>query len=133
MRGGKCGWQTYTKFMKFMHLKYPSILKQRFSTFGTVITIADNEQDHVEIDSDYIYTCINIYMTNYIYMTYVDMYTYTYTYVHTFIYVYIYSINIYSQVTWSCICLYTLILTITIKDTFLYTLILTIIIKDTVL
>jgi len=40
------------KIMKFMHLKYPNILKQRFPTFGTVITVADNEQDDVEIDSD---------------------------------------------------------------------------------
>jgi len=46
---------------------------------------ADNEQDDVEIDSDYIYTCINMYMTYYIYMTYVYMCT----------------INIYTQVTWS--------------------------------
>jgi hypothetical protein len=38
--------------MKFMHLKYPNILKQRFPTFGTVITVAANEQDDVEIDSD---------------------------------------------------------------------------------
>jgi len=35
-----------------MHLKYPNILKQRFPTFGTVITVADNEEDNVEIDSD---------------------------------------------------------------------------------
>jgi len=40
------------KFMKFMHLRYPNILKQRSPTFGTVITLADNEQDDVEIDSD---------------------------------------------------------------------------------
>jgi len=33
------------KIMKFMHIKYPRILKQRFPTFGTVITVADNEQD----------------------------------------------------------------------------------------
>jgi len=41
-------------FMKFMHLKYPNILKQRFPTFDTVITVADNlnEQDDVKIDSD---------------------------------------------------------------------------------
>ena len=39
-------------FMKFMHLEYPTILKQRLSTFGTVITVADNEQDEVEIDYD---------------------------------------------------------------------------------
>jgi len=31
------------KFMKFVHLKYPNILNQRFPTFGTVITVADNE------------------------------------------------------------------------------------------
>jgi len=42
----------YKKIMKFMHLKYPNILKQRFPTFGTVITVADNEEDNVEIDSD---------------------------------------------------------------------------------
>jgi len=35
-----------------MHLKYPNILKQRFPTFGTGITVVDNEQDDVEIDSD---------------------------------------------------------------------------------
>jgi len=29
-----------------------SILKERFPTFGTVITVADNTQDDVEIDSD---------------------------------------------------------------------------------
>jgi len=40
------------KFIKFMHLKYPRILKQRFPTFGTVITVADNEQEDVETDSD---------------------------------------------------------------------------------
>jgi len=44
---------------------------------------------------------VNIYMTYYIYMTYVYMYTYTHTYIHTFIYIYIYTINIYTQVTWS--------------------------------
>jgi hypothetical protein len=38
--------------MEFMHLKYPNILKQKFPTFDTVITVADNEQDNVEIDSD---------------------------------------------------------------------------------
>ena len=31
-------------FIKFMHLKYSWILKQRFPTFGMVITVADNEQ-----------------------------------------------------------------------------------------
>jgi len=40
------------KIMKFIHLKYPNILKQRFPTVGTVITVFDNEQDDVEIDSD---------------------------------------------------------------------------------
>jgi len=40
------------KIMKFMYLKYPNILKQRFRTFRTVITVAANEQDDVEIDSD---------------------------------------------------------------------------------
>jgi len=39
-------------FMKFMYRKYPWILKQRFPTLGTVITIADNEQDDVEIKSE---------------------------------------------------------------------------------
>jgi len=29
-----------------------NILKQRFTTFGIVITVADNEQDDVEINSD---------------------------------------------------------------------------------
>ena len=38
------------KFMKFTNLNYPWILKQRFPTFGTVISVADNEQDHVEMD-----------------------------------------------------------------------------------
>jgi len=37
-------------FMKFMDLNYPWILKQRFPTFGTVISVADNEQDDVEMD-----------------------------------------------------------------------------------
>jgi len=36
------------KFMKFV----PNILNQRFPTLGTVITVADNEQDDIEIDSD---------------------------------------------------------------------------------
>jgi len=35
-----------------MHLKYPNILKQKSPTFGTVITVADNMQDNVEIESD---------------------------------------------------------------------------------
>ena len=39
-------------FMKFMQLKYPTILKQKFPTFGTVITVTDNQEDDVEIDSD---------------------------------------------------------------------------------
>jgi len=63
MRGGKRGWRTCGS--------------------------ADNEQDDVEIDSDWMYTCIHIYMTYYIYMTYIYMYTYTYTYTHTFTYIYI--------------------------------------------
>jgi len=37
-------------FMKFTNLNYPWILKQRFPTFGTVISVADNEQDDVEMD-----------------------------------------------------------------------------------
>ena len=37
-------------FMKFMNLNYPWILKQRFPTFGTVISVADNGQDDVEMD-----------------------------------------------------------------------------------
>jgi len=37
-------------FTKFMNLNYPWILKQRFPTFGTVISVADNEQDDVEMD-----------------------------------------------------------------------------------
>jgi len=36
--------------MKFMNLNYPWILKQRFPTFGTVLSVADNEQDDVEMD-----------------------------------------------------------------------------------
>jgi hypothetical protein len=35
-------------FMKFMNLNYPWILKQKFP--GTVISVADNEQDDVEMD-----------------------------------------------------------------------------------
>ena len=31
---------------------YDTILKQRFPTFGTVITVADNQEADVEIDSD---------------------------------------------------------------------------------
>jgi len=34
-------------FMKFMYLKYPTILKQRFPTFGTFITVADKQEDDV--------------------------------------------------------------------------------------
>jgi len=37
-------------FMKFMNLNYPWILKHRFPTFGTVISVSDNEQDDVEMD-----------------------------------------------------------------------------------
>jgi len=37
-------------FMKFMNLNYLWILKQSFPTFGTVISVADNEQDDVEMD-----------------------------------------------------------------------------------
>jgi len=37
-------------FMTFMNLNYPWILKQRFPTFGTVISVAYNEQDDVEMD-----------------------------------------------------------------------------------
>jgi len=36
--------------MKFINLNYPWILKQRFPTFGTVLSVADNEQDDVEMD-----------------------------------------------------------------------------------
>ena len=36
-------------FMKSMNLNYAWILKQRFATFGTVISVADNKQDDVEI------------------------------------------------------------------------------------
>jgi len=39
-------------FMKFMNLKYPWILKQRFPIFGTVISVADNEQGDVEMDCE---------------------------------------------------------------------------------
>ena len=61
-----------------MHLKCPSILKQWFPTFDTVITVADNDQDDVEIDSDWMYTYVNIYMKSYMYMTHVYMNTYTF-------------------------------------------------------
>jgi len=37
-------------FIKFTNLNYSWILKQRFPTFGTVISVADNEQDDVEMD-----------------------------------------------------------------------------------
>jgi len=37
-------------FKKFLNLNDPWILKQRFPTFGTVISVADNEQDGVEMD-----------------------------------------------------------------------------------
>jgi len=37
-------------FMKFTNLNYPWILKHRFPTFGTVISVSDNEQDDVEMD-----------------------------------------------------------------------------------
>jgi len=39
-------------FMKSMYLKYPWIPKQGFPTVGTVITVSDNEQDDVEIESE---------------------------------------------------------------------------------
>jgi len=38
------------KFMMFMNLKYPWILKQRFPTYGTVVSVADSEQDDIEMD-----------------------------------------------------------------------------------
>jgi len=38
------------KIMKFMNLSCPWILKQRFPTFSTVISVADNEQYDVEMD-----------------------------------------------------------------------------------
>jgi len=37
-------------FMKSMNLNYPWILKQGIPAFGTVISVADNEQDDVEMD-----------------------------------------------------------------------------------
>jgi len=83
--------------MKFMNIDYPWILKQTFPKFGTVISVADNEQDDVEMDWEYIYTCIYVFMTYYICMTYTYMYTYTYTYIHTFIYIYTYSIDIHTS------------------------------------
>jgi len=56
-------------FMKFMNLNYSWILKQRFLTFGTVIYVADNEQDDdVEMDYEQIYSCIYVFMTYYIYI-----------------------------------------------------------------
>jgi len=55
--------------MKFMNLNYSWILKQRFLTFGTVIYVADNEQDDdVEMDYEQIYSCIYVFMTYYIYI-----------------------------------------------------------------
>jgi len=39
-------------FMKFMHLDYHWILEQRFPTFGTAISVADNEQDIVEMETE---------------------------------------------------------------------------------
>jgi len=33
-----------------MNLNYPWILRQRFPTFGTIISVADNEPDNVEMD-----------------------------------------------------------------------------------
>jgi len=40
-------------FMKFTNLNYPCILKQRFPTFGTVISVADNEQLEDDVEMDY--------------------------------------------------------------------------------
>jgi len=37
-------------FMKFVNLNYPWNLKQRFPTFGTVISVADDEQDDVKME-----------------------------------------------------------------------------------
>jgi len=37
-------------FVKSMNLNYPWILRQRFPTFGTIISVADNEPDNVEMD-----------------------------------------------------------------------------------
>ena len=65
-------------FMKFMDLNYSWILKQRIPTFGTVVSVADNDQDDVEIDSDWMYTYVNIYLKSYMYMTHVYMNTYTF-------------------------------------------------------
>jgi len=65
---------------------------------------------------------VNIYMTCYIYMTYVYKYTYTHTYIHTIIHIYIYIYYTYfhagRMVTFQVLRLCTLILAITIKDTF---------------
>jgi len=60
-------------------------------------------------------------MTYYTYMTYVYMYTYTYTYTYIYIYIYMYYKYLHTghMVTFQMLRLYTLILTITIKDTFL--------------
>jgi len=49
--------------MRFMNLNFPWILKQRFQTFGTVISVADNKQDDVEMDYEQTYTCIYVFMT----------------------------------------------------------------------
>jgi hypothetical protein len=50
-----------------------------------------------------------------------DMYTYTYTYTYIYIYIYMYHKYLHTghMVTFQMLRLYTLILTITIKDTFL--------------
>ena len=60
-------------------------------------------------------------MTYYTYMTYVYMYTYTYTYTYIYIYIYMYYKYLHTghMVTFQMLRLYTLILNITIKDTFL--------------
>ena len=48
--GQDFGSQNEQKLHKFMNLNYPWMLKQRFPNFGTVISVADNEQDDVEMD-----------------------------------------------------------------------------------
>lgn len=41
------------KFMKFMRRSYPGVLNQKFPSFGTVVSVADNEQDPLDaVDCD---------------------------------------------------------------------------------
>ena len=114
-------------FMKSTNLNYPWILKQRFPTFGTVISVADDEQDDVDWDG----LRIDVYMYQWIhdrgilYIYDIHVHVYIHMYIHKYIsmiYTITCSINNHTQVTWSpikYIRLYTSMLTITIKNTFL--------------